>query len=254
MGQYFPGSFTAVALPAVFRQQGLPLEQFWLLSLPFFPRWLKWAMALLVDNYGSVRFGVRKSWIVPTTLLGASLYLAVGFFEPSVATVYVVVGILFVKGFVMGAQDIAVDAYAAESLGDHDRTVGTSVIVFLAFLGGVLGQSCVALIDTWGWRKTSIFAALLLIVAATPATLRREPPPPPAALKRRERGERPNFIETIKREESRLILPGAVGIRRGTIRLRGLLFHRRFLCAAHRAGLSLRRGPCREEGTSPGSP
>ena len=31
MAQYFPITFTGVALPFLFRQEGLPLEMFWLL-------------------------------------------------------------------------------------------------------------------------------------------------------------------------------------------------------------------------------
>ncbi len=50
MAQYFPAAFTGTALPFMFRQQGLPLEMFWLLALPGIPRWFKWIMALLVDN------------------------------------------------------------------------------------------------------------------------------------------------------------------------------------------------------------
>ena len=81
MGQYFPAAFTGVALPALFRQAGLPLEMFWLLALPGIPRWLKWLIALVVDNYGSVRIGVRKSWIIPCTLLGTLLYFSLSFLE-----------------------------------------------------------------------------------------------------------------------------------------------------------------------------
>ena len=34
MAQYYPAAFTGVALPFIFRQEGLPLEMFWLLALP----------------------------------------------------------------------------------------------------------------------------------------------------------------------------------------------------------------------------
>ena len=51
-GAVFSAAFTAVALPFLFRKEGLPLEMFWLLALPGYTIF-KWLMALVVDNYGS---------------------------------------------------------------------------------------------------------------------------------------------------------------------------------------------------------
>ena len=207
MAQYFPAAFTGVALPFILRKEGLPLEMFWLIALPAVPRWLKWAIALVVDNYGNARFGYRKSWIVPCTVVGALLYVLLVWIPPSVAAVYAIVAILTVKSFVMAAQDIAVDAYAAESMTDAERPIGTSIIVFLATTATVLGAGTVALVEAFGWSSTMLAASLLLIFAAAPAILRRETPPPIATLKRRERGERPNLIASLRRRESIYILP-----------------------------------------------
>ena len=124
MAQYFPITFAMVALPFLFRKQGLPLEMFWLLALPSMPRWLKWLMALVVDNYGSEAFGRRKAWIVPCTVLATGFYLTLAFIPPELPNVHLMVGILVVAAFVMAAQDIAVDAYAAESMSDVERPVG----------------------------------------------------------------------------------------------------------------------------------
>ena len=207
MGQYFPGAFAAAALPAVFRQQGLPLESYWVLALPLAPRLFKWLMALAVDNYGSATFGLRKSWILPCTLIGAALYVAAGFVEPSTSTLYLIVGLLVLKSFVMGAQDVAVDGYAAESLGATERSIGTSIIVFLALVGTLLGQSCMALIGVLGWRGTLLLASALLLLSAIPALVRAEPPPPEAAQARIARGERPSLINALRRRDSGWILP-----------------------------------------------
>jgi predicted MFS family arabinose efflux permease len=207
MAQYFPAAFTGIALPAIFRAEGLPLEMFWLLALPGIPRWFKWLIALAVDNFGSARFGYRKSWIVPCTFLGAVLYFSLSYLNPSIATVYIIVGILFVKSLIMAAQDIAVDGFASESLTDVDRTVGTSIIIFMAYLGGVIGGGLMSVVETFGWSATMTIAALLLIAAALPAVVRREPAPPIASRERRERGERPNLIKALKRKDSRFILP-----------------------------------------------
>ena len=120
MAQYFPAAFTAVALPFLFRKEGLPLEMFWLLALPGYTRFLKWLMALVVDNYGNSRLGKRKSWIIPCTAIGALSYALLALYPPSLFSLHLIVGILIFKSFVMAAQDIAVDAYAAETMTDEE--------------------------------------------------------------------------------------------------------------------------------------
>jgi PAT family beta-lactamase induction signal transducer AmpG len=208
MAQFFPYAFTATALPFMFRKEGLPLEMFWLLALPNIPRWFKWLLALVVDNYGSTRFGYRKTWIVPCTIIGALAYAVLAWIPPSLDVVYLIVAILFFKSFVMAAQDIAVDAYATESMSDAERPVGTSIINFLGALAGVLGTGTIALVETFGWSSTMFAASALLIIAALPAIIRREPPPPEASRARQARGERPDLLKALKRRDyRRYILP-----------------------------------------------
>ena len=207
MAQYFPAAFAGTAIPFLFRKEGLPLEMFWLLALPGYTRFLKWAMALVVDNFGSRRIGRRKSWIIPCTIIGALSYALLALFPPTLVSVHIIVGILIFKSFVMAAQDIAVDAYAAESMNDVERPVGTSLINFLGAVAGTLGTGAVALVDIFGWEVAMIGASALLIFAAAPAVWRREPPPPLAQQKREERGEKASIWPVFKRADSHYILP-----------------------------------------------
>ena len=154
---------------------GLPLEMFWLLALPGIPRGLKWLMALVVDNYGNNRIGRRKSWIIPCTLVGACAYAVLALIPPSLTAVHIIVGVLVFKSFVMACQDIAVDAYAAESMNDAERPVGTSLINFLGAIAGVMGSGAVALVDMFGWPMTMLAASGLMLFAALPAIIRQEP-------------------------------------------------------------------------------
>lgn len=207
MAQYFPEAFVAIALPAVFRQQGLPLEDFWLLGIPLMPRTFKFLIALLVDNYGSTKIGFRKTWIIPCTTLGAALYLVVGFIQPVPSAVYAIVGILLLKTLIMTAQDIAIDGFAAEQFEDHERSTGASMIVFLAVSAGALGSIMLSLVDAFGWTFAMTVAAALLVVAVLPGIIRKEPPPPAAVQARRHEGERASLIDTIKRRENHIVLP-----------------------------------------------
>ncbi|MBW2726977.1 MAG: MFS transporter [Deltaproteobacteria bacterium] len=211
MAQFFPAAFAGVALPFIFREQGLPIEMFWLLALPAVPRWLKWLIAMLVDNYGNARIGFRKSWIIPCTLIGTACYAALAWIPPTVAALYSIVSILVFKSFVMAAQDTAVDGFAAESMTDAERPVGTSIIVFLALVAQVFGAGAVAIVEQFGWSTTMFMASLLMLLAALPAILRPEPPPPVESLERRERGERASILKTLRRPESRWILPFLFG-------------------------------------------
>ena len=111
MAQYFPAAFASVALPFLFRKEGLPLEMFWLLALPGYTRFLKWLMALVVDNYGSDRLGRRKSWIIPCTAIGALSYALLALFPPSLVSLrHCRLGALHFyrgKGSIRDAHDVA---------------------------------------------------------------------------------------------------------------------------------------------------
>ena len=211
MAQYFPAAFAGTALPFLFRKEGLPLEMFWLLALPRHPT--------LVPEVGpgpgrrplsaAARVGRRKSWIIPCTAIGAlCLRAASPCLTPSLAaSIYPIVAILLFAGFVMAAQDIAVDAYAAESMTDAERPRGTALINFLAAVASVLGIVAVSLVELFGWQLTMLAAASLLLVAALPAILRPEPPPPLAQQEREARGEAPSLLAAVKRKDSHQILP-----------------------------------------------
>ncbi len=209
MAQSFPQSFTTTALPFMFRKLGLPLDMFWLLALPTYPNSFRWLISIAVDNFGNERFGYRKSWILPCTLVGALAYSVLAFVPPSLSAVYLIAGILFFKAIVMVAQDTAIDAYAAEAMNDAERPTGTSIINWLAGVAGVAGGSTVALVETFGWRSTMLAASSLLLLAVTPAMIRREHPPPEARRTRQARGDRANILLTLLRPESLYILPFA---------------------------------------------
>lgn len=207
MAQYFPEVFVAVALPAVFRANGLPLEFFALLSIPLWSRSFKFLFALVVDNYGSTKIGFRKSWIIPCTSIGAAIYFALGFVEPIPTNVYAIIGILVVKTIIMTAQDISIDGFASEQFRAHERSTGAAMIVFLATAAGALGSVMLALIDSWGWTYAMWAAAVLLIAAVAPGVIRKEPAPPAAVLERREQGERASLTNVVMRRENWFVLP-----------------------------------------------
>ena len=207
MGQSFPGALAAVALPAIFRQNGLPLELFWLFALPLIPGWLRWLMAVVVDNYGSTTFGFRKSWIVPCTFVGVCMYMALAQIEPIPANLTLIIGLLVIKSTIMTAQDIAVDGMAVESMTETERSLGSAIIVSLMFMGTVAAQAMVAGVDHFGWQTMMMAAAALLVFVALPSSIRKEVAAPAAATQRRKAGQSASILDFVRRPESAYIMP-----------------------------------------------
>jgi MFS family permease len=208
MGQVFPAAFFGLMLTAIYREKGLPLDMFWIFMLPSIPTWLRPLWAPFVDGVGSKRIGLRKTWIIPCTLFGAAAYLSLALFEPEIATLWIIIGILVVKTTFMTTQDIAIDGYTVENLRDEERGAGAAVMDIGRNVAQFASWAGVAWVyGTYGWPAAVTMSATLLILFSLPGIIRREPPPPPQAQLRRERGEQPSLLKLLRRPDTRLILP-----------------------------------------------
>jgi MFS family permease len=208
MGQVFPAAFFGLMLTAIYREKGLPLDMFWVFMLPSVPTWLRPLWAPYVDGVGWKRIGVRKTWIIPCTLFGACAYLSLSFFEPEIASLWIIISILVVKTTFMTTQDIAIDGYTVENLADEERGVGAAMMDIGRNVAQFASWAGVAWVyGTHGWPAAVVTSATLLILFSLPGIVRREPPPPLQAQRRRERGEHPSLLRLLKRPDTRLILP-----------------------------------------------
>jgi len=201
MGQNFPAAFTGVAIPFMYRQQGLDLAHYWMFALPLVPMWLKWIIAIGVDNHGR-----RKIWIIWASMAAVTIYAVLAFTQPSLQNMGLVVALLTLAATAIAFQDAAIDGYAAESMTSAERPIGTSIIIYMAVIAGMMGSASVALIDLLGWRATLLSAAGLLIVVIAPALLRRANDMPEQRRTRIESGRRASLREMLGRSENRLIL------------------------------------------------
>lgn len=178
LGQVIPNVFILFALPAIFRQQGIDLAQIGVLSLAMFPFWFKWLWAPIVDRFGSRRIGLRKSWIIPCTTIGALIYALMTLIPPSAETLYLIGGLLVLKNVVMATQDIAVDAYIVESLDRGEEPTGAAASAIGTTIGMVVGGSLlVGFYESLGWEVVMLFAATMLVVGSLTAMLLPERPP-----------------------------------------------------------------------------
>ena len=199
MGQAFPIGLVTVALPALFRKNGLPLELFWVFAIPLIPGWLRWAVALVVDNKGIHSLGFRKSWIAPCTVLGALSYLWISQLNPVPEYLWLILTLLTFKSIIMTAQDVAVDGWVVESFEDHERAMGASIVVFLSFLGTVTAQGLVASVGSLGWTVAMSMAAVLIVAVALPAMVYPEPPQPREAQQRRNTKQSANVLAFVRK-------------------------------------------------------
>lgn len=208
MGQVFPAAFFGLMLTAIYRSEGLPLDMFWVFTIPSIPTWLRPLWAPLVDGVGNARVGIRRSWFIPCTLFGALAYLTLAWFAPTLEDLWIIIAILTVKSTIMTTQDIAIDGYMVENLEDHERGVGAALMDIgrnVAMFGSWGGVAFVY--QQWGWDAAVATASILLVAFSLPGILRPEPPPPPHAVAARARGERPSLLALWRRPDARLAIP-----------------------------------------------
>ena len=128
MGQVLPAAFVGLMLPVIYREQGLPLDMWWVFTIPLIPTWLRPLWAPFVDRTGSRSFGMRRSWFIPCTTMGALAYMGMTLFEPTVENLVVVIALWTLKNSIMTTQDVAIDGYMIENIRDEERPVAAGVL------------------------------------------------------------------------------------------------------------------------------
>jgi MFS family permease len=178
--QGLPGGFLAVVLPVVLREQGLDLTTIGLAGALSLPWGLKVVWAPLVDRYGSMRFGWRRSWIVPAQMGMLATTIAFIWVRPEDSLFHVVL-LFLVLNTLAATQDVAVDGWAVDMLGRDDLGPGNAAQVAGFKLGNIMGGGVlVALIGVIGWGgdfavMAALIASALLVVLFTAETPRPRP-------------------------------------------------------------------------------
>ncbi len=181
MSTTFPAAFASSLVPTIFRKQGLPLDQFWVFSIPIIPYWLRWAIGPIVDTYWIDGIGRRKTWMLPCTIGVVITYGALAFFPPSTATLWIIVVIIFVKSAFTATQEVAIDAYMVDNVSEDNRTAAPGVIITAEAFGQIAALTGLAfLLERYGWTYATISSALLMVLLLAPSFLRREPAVNPA--------------------------------------------------------------------------
>ena len=137
------------------------------------PYAIKFLWAPLVDGLRIPllgRLGRRRSWLLLMQVLLVAAIAGMGTFDPSQAVNLTALMALAVATF-SATQDIVIDAYRVERMGEEEQGLGSAYATFGYRIGMLVsGAGALALADAVGWRATySLMAALMAV--ALPLTL-----------------------------------------------------------------------------------
>lgn len=181
--QGMPYGFVTGALSLYLLDRGVQASALGFLGVLFLPYWLKALWAPLVDRFGSMRFGRRRSWILPLQLLLALTSFGASFAvgrDGSGASLVWVLGLVLLMNLFAAAQDVAVDGLAVDVLGPRELGLGNAAQVCGYKIGGwMTGGVLVWQLDAvGGWPGLFRGMALAALGGFAVALAFREPPSP----------------------------------------------------------------------------
>ncbi|AZO02776.1 MULTISPECIES: MFS transporter [unclassified Mesorhizobium] len=166
------GGITWTGLPAVMRDQGLPLDRIGLLTLIALPWALKFLWSPAVERYRLPLSGRDRTGAIVLIggLVSIAGMLAVAQLGP--AAFWPVVACLTVVAFAAATVDIACDGFAVQNLAGKNLGWGNAAQVGGAYLGSAIGGGLfLFLVDSQGWRPAVSAMASLLVLLGLPFLL-----------------------------------------------------------------------------------
>jgi MFS family permease len=191
LSEGIPFGFSAIAMTAHLRQQGVGLTEIGLFTGWLYGPWgFKWAWAPLIDLIQVARFGPRRMWIFGgqvMMILTMGLIMAV---DPG-ANLELLILLIAVHNVFAATQDVAIDALAVTVLPAKERGIANGFMFGGSYLGQAIGGSgALWIADAYGFRATFPFVCGMLALILVFVTLRlREPVQAAADTAVREAGE-----------------------------------------------------------------
>ncbi|WP_022707581.1 MFS transporter [Paracoccus zeaxanthinifaciens] len=197
------GGLTWGGLPAVLRDQGLPLDRIGLLSLLIAPWALKFLWAPRVERL-RIRPGLAPR--TPQVVLATGTIAVAGLILTGwlgLVPLLPVLACLMLVAIATATADIAVDGHAVGTLARHQQGWGNAAQVGGAYVGSAIGGGLVlVLVAATGWRNSVwLLAALVALLLGWFALTARNAPPAPEAA------PAPSLRRAFARPEIRKGLP-----------------------------------------------
>ena len=136
--QGIPNGFFRHAVPVVFRDSGISLEQIALFYPALYTPWmLKFFWSILVDRFHSEKQGKYRSWIIPVQLITAGVMAGLALWQLGGSISMFVLGVLLINVF-SSMQDVSTDGHAISLLNFGERGWANAVQVGTFWLGYVV--------------------------------------------------------------------------------------------------------------------
>jgi len=162
-------------VPAWLFSEGISLRAIGVMTLIQLPYTWKFLWAPLIDRFSLPGFGRRRGWMLITQIGLLFAIGGMGRLSPQ-TDLTVIVYLAILLAFLSATQDIALDAFRREILGDAELGLGNSVHVNAYRIAGLVpGSLSLILADHLPWAQVFWISALFMLPGMAMALRVREP-------------------------------------------------------------------------------
>ena len=162
--QFVGFAFFSVAVIAIWRKAGMPLEQLGLLSMLSLVWVVKFLWAPWVDRYVLQNHGNYKKFITIVQTLLVVAIVGVSFLDVIENKTMIIVSLIAV-GLLSATQDIAVEGLTYKILTKKERGFGGTLKTIGGILGYIIGAGvALSIYEKIGWGATILMLASLTAI------------------------------------------------------------------------------------------
>ena len=177
LSEGIPFGFSAIAITAYLRQQGVGLTEIGVFTASLYAPWgFKWAWAPLVDLVRIQKWGHRRTWIVFAQCMMIATLGLIWFLDPGANLPFLTM-LIAIHNVFAATQDIAIDALAVQVLPPKERGVANGFMFGASYLGQTIGGSgALWVAGAFGFQVSFPFILLMLALILGLVTLRLQEP------------------------------------------------------------------------------
>jgi RhtX/FptX family siderophore transporter len=197
-----PLYFATVALPTIMRTNGVSLTIIGLFGSLTLPWAFKFLWAPLLDRYYSVKFGKRKSWLIPLQILILICLMIIYNISPN-QHAELLFGIIIALLICAATHYLATSAFILEQVNSDQLRFGNYAQVVGTALGSFTGGGLFLIAyPQLGWQNSVLTLVIVNLILLVIQSLVQER----AAQIEENKENRPSLISFLKRKNTRNLL------------------------------------------------
>ena len=197
-----PLYFATVALPTIMRTNGVSLTIIGLFGSLMLPWAFKFLWAPLLDRYYSVKFGKRKSWLIPLQILMLICLIIIYNISPN-QHAELLFGIIIALLICAATHYLATSAFILEQVNSDQLRFGNYAQVVGIALGSFTGGGLFLIAyPQLGWQNSVLTLVIVNLILLVIQSLVQER----AAQIEENKENRPSLISFLKRKNTRNLL------------------------------------------------